>query len=128
MTFDEWLRETLDRNGWTQEEFATRAEIPYSTFNAYFSRKTSPMPDKLRGFSQATGTSMRRLLIMCGYALESDFRSRSLSKDEEELLHWYAQVPPESRSLVVTMLRGTIHGLRDQPHEYSDSGSSSSAG
>ena len=67
MDFVDWLRENLSRNGWTQEEFAVRANIPYSTFNAYLSRKTKPMPDKLRGFSDATGTSMRRLMIMCGF-------------------------------------------------------------
>jgi len=116
MEFGEWLRETLIRNGWTQEEFAVRADIPYSTFNAYLSRKTKPMPDKLRGFSDATGTSMRRLMIMCGFMKEGDFRSRSLSTSEEDLLYWWSQVPDQRRPLVLAMLRGTIHELGDQLH------------
>ena len=124
MEFVEWLRETLDRNAWTQEEFASRAEIPYSTFNAYLSRKTNPMPDKLRGFSDATGTSMRRLMIMCGFMKESDFRSRSLSTSEEDLLYWWSQVPDQRRPLVLAMLRGTIHELTDRSPGHSQTDSS----
>ena len=124
MEFGEWLRETLIRNGWTQEEFAVRADIPYSTFNAYLSRKTKPMPDKLRGFSDATGTSMRRLMIMCGFMKEGDFRSRSLSTSEEDLLYWWSQVPDQRRPLVLAMLRGTIHELTDRSPGHSQTDSS----
>ena len=117
MDFVDWLRENLSRNGWTQEEFAVRANIPYSTFNAYLSRKTKPMPDKLRGFSDATGTSMRRLMIMCGFMNEGDFRTRSLSSSEEDLLHWWSEVPPDRKPLVLAMLRGTIPELAGQSQE-----------
>ena len=114
MEFVDWLKEQMDRNGWTQEDFSSRAGLPSSTFNAYLTRKTKPMPDKLRGFADATGTSMRRLLIICNFAKESDFRAKALSEKEEELLYWYRQVPLHQKDLVVAMLRSGIRSLEDQ--------------
>ncbi len=107
-----WLKKTMDRTGWTQEEFAERAEMRYSTLNTYCTGKSKPSIENLRGLADASGTSLRSLLIMNKYMRQSDFRQpNKLDVQEEELLHWFRLIPRNRREMVVAMLRSGVHSI-----------------
>tara|TARA_R100000808_G_scaffold1155_1_gene5424 strand:- start:273 stop:683 length:411 start_codon:yes stop_codon:yes gene_type:complete len=110
--FVQWLKKTMDRTGWTQEEFAERADMRYSTLNTYCTGKSKPSIENLRGLADASGTSLRSLLVMNKYMRQSDFREpNKLDVQEEELLHWFRQIPRSRREMVVAMLRSGVHSI-----------------
>lgn len=121
MTFEDWLRDIMHRENWTQEDFAERAGISRSTFNSYLTRNRDtdkpgvlPTMAKIKQLAHATGTSLPRLLIICGFADRSDFEDPSLSENEERLLYWYRQVPSHQRELVLTMLASAVQSATGQ--------------
>ena len=130
MSFADFIKSVLSERGWTQDHLANSANIPQSTVNAFVARGTRPVVENLRRIHEATGISMRRLLIEAEYLEPGDFRAPRISDDEETLLLWYRRIPVNRRPLILNMLEAGVRSLTDQdgkkpslPGDLSDSSS-----
>lgn len=128
MSFADFIKTVLSERGWTQDHLATSADIPQSTVNAFVARGTRPVVDNLRRIHNATGISMRRLLIEAEYLEASDFRAPRISDQEETLLLWYRRIPADRQPLILNMLEAAVRSLDDQVEKKEPPASASDSG
>jgi len=112
--FVAWIRQELDRRGWTQSELCRRSGLSSATVSTVLSQRSKPGNDFCKGVARAFGIRdeevFRRAGILDPLPPEVE--------EERELVLLIRRLPPDARRTAMAILRGLAdeYGIESPRH------------
>lgn len=107
-----WLIEELRERGWSQAEFARRAEISAATVSRVFSGENKPGDEFIRGTARAFGVPIETVMRMVGKLPQSGDILPQVRDWNDRLLAFPAERRQGALDALEGMLRALESGLR----------------
>lgn len=102
-----WLIEELKTRGWSQAEFARRAEVSSATVSRVFSGENNPGDEFIRGTARAFGIPIEAVMRMVGKLPQSGELLPEVREWNERLL----AIPADRRQEAVDAMDGMLRAL-----------------
>lgn len=96
------IQELLKFKHWSVYKLAQKSDLPYSSLNNIFNRKTCPSIITLEKICSGLGISLAEFF---NYK-ETPFRSNEMTLEQQELLNAYDSLSSKDKELLQTYLRG----------------------
>ena len=93
------IKQLQNERGWTNYQLSAETEIPQSTINNMFSRKTLPSMTSLIAICKAFGMSLSQFFS------EGD-NDIILEDDEKSLILIYRKLNKKNKNIVVDLIKG----------------------
>ena len=100
-TLIEWINEQLEEQGWSMRELARRAELAPTTISEVIAGKAKPGLEFCKGVARAFHVAPEDVLRKAGLL---PYITPTV-RQNEELLHYFTQLPPDDRQRLITMTR-----------------------
>lgn len=99
------IQQLLDFNQWSLYKLAKASELPYSSLNNLFNRRTCPTIATLEKICNGFHISLNDFFNF----KENPLRNETISEEEQHLLNAYASLSQKDKALLTAYLKGLQH-------------------
>ena len=102
------IQQLLTFNEWSLYKLAKASELPYSSLNNLFNRRTCPTFATLEKICKGFNISLTEFFNF----EENPLRNQTLSEDEQHLLNAFSSLSQRDKELLTAYLKGLQHSHR----------------